>query len=1042
MISEPVPPQPVPPYFLQEASELLQQMDNELQTLRQDFDVQKVHTLMRIAHTLKGAAASVGLDAIKTTTHSLEDAFKALCVPGASLSVVVEGLIFDAYACLQLLLSAQFTNSPLDESAILDRMAGIVAQFQENLGDQFGNDGYLPTSTELGFDMTQSIFEMGVAERLDDLDKLLQHPKPDTLLPFLQAQAEIFFGLAESLGLPGFGDIAQATQASLELHPGQVVDIAQAALADYRAGQAQVLKGDRTQGGAPGSVLQTLRQAAAPPAVNKSTLVYQQPEDKPNRVGKLWQFLTRPIPRTPELLHGKESSPSPGESLPSPPAIKPISVPVPHITAVPPSVAANQRVVVPPSVAEPDVTKAQVEVSEAQTEVSESQAEVSEAYTEGAESQTGVSQELPPVAGLETLGGNKVVHPHNLPTLRVSVEHLDQLNYMVGELLTQQNRQALYHDQLSVGLKALSGRLQQQQKYLYELQRRTIQDALAQTLHGQRSGVSAYQFDTLEFEQYNEFQLLMQPVLENMIQQQESFEAVELFVRHSQQLLAKQQRFVDGLRHRLLDIRMQPLGPLLQRFEPVVARLSGQYRKAVELAIEGANVRIDKAIADKLYDPLLHLMRNVFSHGIESPEIRQQRHKPEVGAIRIEASQQGRYLVIKVIDDGGGLDLEAIGKTALENRLISPQKATELSMEEMGELIFAPGFSTAGHIDDLSGRGMGLNAVRSQIEALGGHVNVASQPRQGTCFTLKIPINLTISKLLLCQSGDKYYGLMTDTVQQILMPTAKQISTRERVKFLSWRFEDQDRLVPVIALTDVLNYRANYPPSPQAVVPDKTTALNPIILIRNEGQFVGLEVDYLHDEQELAIHPLGKVVAIPAYVYGCSTLPDGKFTLVLDGTLLVQEILSNLSQAVLDIFNVPGDTIQPPVVASAQKTILIVDDSITVRNTLADTLQKAEYGVIQAKDGSEALQQLQKIQVDAILCDLEMPGMNGFDFLKVRQGTPELNAIPTIMLTSRAGAKHKTLAKELGATDYLTKPYLAPQLLAKLSAALGGAHEP
>ncbi|MEM9806200.1 MAG: ATP-binding protein, partial [Cyanobacteria bacterium P01_D01_bin.56] len=945
MISEPVPPQSVPPYFLQEASELLQQMDDELQTLRQDFNIRKVHTLMRIAHTLKGASASVGLDAIKTTTHSLEDAFKALCAPDASLTVVVEGLIFDAYACLQLLLSAQFTNTPLDESSILDRMAGIVAQLQENLGDQFGNDGYLPSSADLGFDMTQSIFEMGVTERLNELESALQHPDPDSLRSLLESQAELFFGLAESLCLPGFGEIAQATQTALKHNPEQVTDIAQAALDDYRAGQAKVLQGDRTQGGSPGLILQNLRSPAASPEIaqppKKSPLEvgYQPSSPKAGRVSKLWQLLTRPIPGTPRILNSKTSlSSQTVEETETSLSNQTVEETDPFPSTYPePTPRAEEKAVTPSlETTTHHLVQADVTVPETQAEIPIAASDINV-----------FEQPLPlQEASLESIESKKNVHPNNTSTLRVSVDHLDQLNYVIGELLTQQNRQALYHEELSTSLNNLSERILQQQKHLYELQRHTLQENLKHSFHSQQSAVTPYQFDALEFEQYNELQLLVQPALDNMIQQLESFEAVELFVRHSQQLLAKQQRFVDSLRDTLFDIRMQPLEPLIQRFEPVVARLSGQYQKAVDLAIEGAHVRIDKAIADKLYDPLLHLMRNAFSHGIESSENRQQQNKPLAGKINVNASQSGRYLVIKVTDDGRGLDLEAIGKKAVENRLLSPQELTQLSSEEFANLIFEPGFSTANHIDDLSGRGMGLNAVRSQVETLGGHVTVSSQMNHWTCFTLRIPTNLTIAKLLLCQSGDKHYGLMTDTVQQIVMPTAKQISTREQVKLLSWRFADKDRLVPVVSLTEVLKYRTTLPSYPlvKPVASAQTTALHPIILIHNEGQYVGLEVDNLQDEQELAIHPLGKVVSTPTYVYGCSTLPDGQLTLVLDGTILVQEILSNLSQTVLDLFDVRDDKPPIPTISTvSQKTVLIVDDSITVRNTLTETLQKAGY---------------------------------------------------------------------------------------------------
>ncbi|MEO0867778.1 MAG: Hpt domain-containing protein, partial [Cyanobacteria bacterium J06642_11] len=526
MISEPVSPQSVPPYFLQEASELLQQMDSELQTLRQDFNIRKVHTLMRIAHTLKGAAASVGLDAIKTTTHSMEDAFKALCAPDATLTVAVEGLIFDSYACLQLLLSAQFTNTPLDEASILDRMAGIVTELQENLGDQFGNDGYLPSSAELGFDMTQSIFETGITERLSELQDALQHPDPDSLFALLEAQSEIFYGLSESLSLPGFGEIALATQAALKHHPEKVVEIAQAALVDYRAGKAQVLDGDRTRGGTPGAVLQSLSNPSAPPsapsAPAKSPLkvVYQQPAAKPNRVGKLWQMLTRPIPGTPQLLNNSNASAKAKDSdaFANPPetATQSSAEPVAPPEESPAFSAAEDTSVLPtldePFQADEDFYE---EAPVAPMDIPEAlQIGTPAPPTKPAAVQMDVPMATTVIDTLErssalidSLENEKVTQqPSTVPTLRVSVDNLDQLNYMIGELLTQQNRQALYHEELSTGLKYLAKRILQQQKHLYELQGYTLQERLKQTVQNHASQVSQaaevsspYQFDTLEF---------------------------------------------------------------------------------------------------------------------------------------------------------------------------------------------------------------------------------------------------------------------------------------------------------------------------------------------------------------------------------------------------------------------------------------------------------------------------------------------------------------------------------------------------------------
>ena len=279
-LAPPAPPQ-APAYFLQEASDLIQQIDDEISTLRQNFSPQKAHTLMRLAHTLKGAAAIVGLDTIKTTTQTLENAFKALCVPETSLTSVVEGLIFDGYDCLKILFSAQLTKVPVDENSILDRMAGIVSKLQEQLGDRFGQDSYLPSSAQLGVDVVQSIFKTGVTEYLDELETALIVPEPQVLTALLKTQAEVFIGLAESLRLPGFGHIAQATLTALQRHPDQMVQIAQIALVDYRTGQSNVLQGDRTQGGAPSAGLKRLGDSCLP---------------RPTRWFKtIWQWLNRPV---------------------------------------------------------------------------------------------------------------------------------------------------------------------------------------------------------------------------------------------------------------------------------------------------------------------------------------------------------------------------------------------------------------------------------------------------------------------------------------------------------------------------------------------------------------------------------------------------------------------------------------------------------------------------------------------------------------------------------------------------------------------------
>lgn len=1072
------PDQQVPEYFLQEASELLQTIDVELQTLRQGFSIQKMHSLMRAAHTLKGAASSVGLDAIKTTTHSLEDAFKALCVPDANLTPVVERLIFEAYDCLQLLFSAQSTNAQIDESGVLDRMAGVVVKLRENLGDQFGQDAYLPTSDELGFDMTKSIFEMGVNQRLDELEQAIKSSDPESLTSLLESQAEVFFGLAESLNLPGFGKIARTTVAALKHKPEQVVRIAKAALQDYRSAQTKVLQGDRIEGGAPSRTLQSLaRQTPVSPKSHKTHQRHKvsripQKSSKPGWFSKLWSRLNQPVV---QVLSPTESPSKVSQSG----SVK-VSSTVSEILSETPQVSEeishgeadigqNLDYIWDTKLSDIAVADSQQSLTAAigsNKSIPELESSLSEANIVGSDisepntfessiSDTGMSEaSMSEANGAEnadlsliTEGELEILpptEPSNKPpqvseTLRVSINHLEQLNHTIGELLTQQNRQVLYNQQLTTAVKAFLVHLSQQQQQLHKLQHQTLQTIPVGTstpLNLTQRQSAEHQFDALELDHYSEQQLLIRGAFDTLVQQTESVEAIELFIRQSNQTLAKQQRLLNDLRSTMLDARMQPLEGLLQRFHQVLTRLVTQHNKSVTLTIEGGDVMVDKTIVDKLYDPLLHLLRNAFDHGIESLDIRRQQGKPEQGQIKISAKQASQYLVIKIRDDGQGLNLDAIRQKAIDNGLITVQESQQLSPTQISDLIFMPGLSTAEHVNELSGRGVGLDVVRTQVENLRGTLTVRHQLGKGTGFTLKVPAKLTIAKLLLCRAGQRLYALMTNNIEQILIPSANQIKTWNNKKILNLNVEGKEQLVLVITLSMALSYN-DLLPSPQQSNVTASSDISPIILIRYRNRLVGIEVDQIIGEQELVIRSLGDLSTVPNYIYGCSILPNGRLSLVIDSGAFIFNNLQDLSQPFTNKDD--GQRKKPltrKVKSVAKQSILIIDDSITVRNTLAKALEKAGYLVVQAKEGNDALKKLQQTNVVAILCDLEMPGMNGFEFLRVRQSTPQIASVPIIMLTSRTSAKHRQLAQQLGATDYLTKPYLTPQLLMTVNNAL------
>jgi two-component system, chemotaxis family, sensor histidine kinase and response regulator PixL len=951
-------------YFLQEAPELLQVIEQELFSLRENFHINKVYTLMRATHTLKGAAASIGLDTIKTVAHSLEDIFKAICTPDLSIDSEVEGLLFESYECLRLSLTAEVMGGIINDSEVLERTSAIFAQLQEKLGDCFDLEAHIPNSQELGFDLTQSIFEVGVSQRLEQLATAIASDNPQQITTILRTQADVFLGLAQSLNLPGFEAIAQAVLSALNNYPGQAVIIARVALSNFHEARTAVLNGDRTQGGQPSLALRKL-----------SSLENQSfPE-----------FQNTPV-------NSQKS-----------------------------------------------VTEITLE-AESHTEES-----ALDEVTIEPDSQTPPPQ--PPISS-------------STPTVRIQVEHLEQLNYLIGELLTNQNRQSLQNEQLWMAIRGLVTKLQQHQQLLHQLQDLCDDHSSVpqQQLFVHHRQNHHERFDSLELNNYSEFYHFIQLLLEDSVQLGEATEAIEMFARQSQETLEKQRRLLTNSRDSLMEARMLPLKQLFERFPQILSQLEFIHKKQITLNIHGSDALVDKAVVEKLYDPLLHLLRNAFDHGIEPPITRQTRGKPEKGQIDICAYHQGRYLVVEVQDDGQGLDFEKIRAKAVESQLISPEQAPNLNESQLKNLIFEPGFSTASGVNDLSGRGIGLDVVRSHLQAIQGSVTVHSRPQQGTTFKLQIPLSLTIANLLLCQAGDQIYALFANSIEEVLIPTTDQIRTWEGGKVLHWGKGASTKLIPIYQLAKILNYSSSVTQSVvfgsgQSHLTQKKGI--PLILIRCQDKLLALEVDQFIGEQELVIRPLGTMIVPPRYIYGSSVLADGRLTLVLDGSVLMEcfsqqqtddHINSNLASTPLILTS----RLEQPQLSSQTRvalpqspnsnkqrqkiTILLVDDSITARQTLAFTLQKAGYVVLEAKDGYEAIEQLRHhTNIQLVFCDIEMPRMNGFEFLQNRQLDSTLADIPVVMVTSRSSEKHRHLAFQLGANAYITKPYLEHILLATLA---------
>ncbi len=629
---------------------------------------------------------------------------------------------------------------------------------------------------------------------------------------------------------------------------------------------------------------------------------------------------------------------------------------------------------------------------------------------------------------------------------------------MVGELLINQNKNILKDEQIGQFVQQLLDKISYSEQVVNELievvdevvlspqQLQLIQDLPAKLNNitkTQRQDYKSVLSDRALSQEARLNQLLELTADSNS----ELVNIAEKIKNHSKQTqrdTQKQQRMLLNMRDELIDTRMSPIGRLFNRFPRMLKQLSVTHDKNAELNIIGSHILIDKTIEEKLYDPLLHLVRNSFDHGLENPEERTQTSKPETGTVFLRAYYQGSQTVIEVGDDGKGINIERIKQAGIEKGLISAEQAATTPPSQLLELLFEPGFSTADKLSDLSGRGVGMDVVRSQVEEMNGTISIESTPGTGTTFSLQIPLTLTIAKLMLAKSAGMTYALLIDAIERIILPTSKEVQIFEGQKILHWGTSDDVEMIPVRQLSSMIEY----PRTISQLRESESTLNNPILLLRRQNGFVGLEVDQVLGEQELVIRPLGSAIIPPRYVYGCSVLKDSSFTLVIDGAMLLKDSQyrsNTMSQKAFlggtSFQALPSATTQqlPPArsatsTAIMPQTILVIDDSNSLRRTIALSLEKVCPQVLQADNGINALTELKKSgKVEFAVCDLEMPLMNGFQFLKAVKNNPEYKDLPIVILTSRDSDKHRQLAMELGASAYLVKPCPEQELIGTIT---------
>src|ERR671932_438401 len=468
-------------------------------------------------------------------------------------------------------------------------------------------------------------------------------------------------------------------------------------------------------------------------------------------------------------------------------------------------------------------------------------------------------------------------------------------------------------------------------------------------------------FDALEMDRYSDLHLLSQEVMETIVQIQEVKSDIGLSLEDTDQTARELNQTAKQLQTNLTRIRMRPLSELVGRFSRALRDLSLQYGKLVELKVSGSGTLIDRSILEAMSDPLMHLVRNAFDHGIEDPTTRKTQGKPPTGVIEIKAAHRGNQTIITISDDGKGINLNKIRAKA-EAMGLDAELLAAASEDELLSLIFEPGFSTADQVTDLSGRGVGMDVVRNNLKLIRGDIRVDTTPGRGTTFTLTVPFTLSVARVLLVESNGMLLAFPTDVIEEMLLLIPEQVLTTPGSEVLNWEGE----MVPLIRLGAWLTFecprRATFPPDGVPTISAPT-----VLMISQGDQLVGMQVDRCWGEREVAIRQVTGPLVMPPGFASCTILGDGKVVPLVDVTSLLRWIASCEINVSRDVTRERESSPLPchlPLLSSAYKenmtapdlpqsqkdTILVVDDSINVRRFLALALEKAGYLVEQAKD--------------------------------------------------------------------------------------------
>ncbi|WP_407305174.1 Hpt domain-containing protein [Acinetobacter sp.] len=524
-------------------------------------------------------------------------------------------------------------------------------------------------------------------------------------------------------------------------------------------------------------------------------------------------------------------------------------------------------------------------------------------------------------------------------------------------------------------------------------------------------------FDPLEMDQYSSLNQLSKSLAESASDLVDFKTTLSEKIRDTEGLLLQQSRIQAEIQESLMRTRLVPFDRLLPRLQRIVRQTSSTLNRPAELVVQNTEGELDRTILERLVTPFEHMLRNAIDHGLEDTELRREVHKPEVGRIVLNISSQGTDVLVSFSDDGKGIDEAKIKEKALNLGLIKADQF--LDKQEILQLIFHPGFSTAKEITQISGRGVGLDVVQSEIKALGGHVSVDSELGQGTTFTIRVPTTVSVSDALMVKAGDQQYAISLAQIERIV---------RIAPSTLEEYFNSKDDLFKIDNTNYKLRYLSEFVSNQPLPRLSNIAHSLPVLLIKgNSGQTIALLIDQLIGSRaQIVVKPIGQQFSSVGVVAGATILGDGQVCLILDGQNIARQIQT--TQRIKHV----KDQRDLSRYHNARRLIMIVDDSVTVRKVTSRLLERQGYDIVTAKDGIDAMEQLENVKPDLMLLDIEMPRMDGFEVTNLVRHHEVHRDLPIIMITSRTGEKHRERAFSLGVSHYMGKPFQEAELLSNV----------